>query len=131
MCGAAGAWLPWAETRDSVGVGVGVGFGGSLGLMGFGGAGATGGCGLATATAAGSAGVGTVPAAEWDLLLALLLEPAEVRRLVLLLLRGLGAEGGIEVARDFCSGAKEGGAVEDDCCCDCWCCCCCGCCCGW
>jgi hypothetical protein len=132
MCGAAGAWLPCAETRDSVGVGVGVGLGGSLGLIGFGGAAAaTGSGGLAIATAAGSAGVGTVPAAEWALLL-LLLE--EVRRLVELLLRGLGAGGfevdGIEVARAFCSGAYEGGAVEDDCCC-CCCCCCCGCCCGW
>jgi hypothetical protein len=119
MCGAAGAWLPCAETRDSVGVGVGVGFGGSLGFIAFGGAAAAKG-GLPTA--AGT--VGAVPATEWDLLLPLLLLECEVRRLVLLLLRALGAGGkepaAMEEARGFCSEAAYGaGAVEDDCCCCC------------
>ena len=118
MCGAAGAWLPCAETRDSVGVGVGVGLGGSLGFIGFGRAAVAGG-GLVTA-----AGIdGDVPAAEWDLLPLLPLE-CDVRRLVALLLRALGAGGkepaAMEEARGFCSGRVYGaGAVEDDCCCCC------------
>jgi hypothetical protein len=113
MCGAAGALLPCAETRDSVGVGVGVGFGGSLGFIGFGGAGAANG-GFATGIP------GAVPAAEWDLLLPLL--PLECDSLWNYATGCRRKRTGChQEARGFGRTQHTGKRVEDDCCCcDCY-----------